>query len=372
MDTLKRCLVMVFLLAGCFCTFAQEELLLFPEDVRIDQSREGGYLLYVRAGEEIASVLITESSAHPDRRVDSYAFRNPSFHPENGEELRVLEGQILDPRQTGRYFLVDSSPEEDPVFGQAFRIFIPYLLEYGYPWSRNGVQQILDGSWINIRTFSLPYADYEGGFRDNPFRLRLIQKERVDDTAYMEAAREAYEEISEEGEGDMVFGQGAERLVDDIASLIDKQEARSLDLVLCLDTTKSMEEEMPHLQKSLTGMLSEKSRNFERFRFGLVLYKDYYEEYVNKAYPFQENSFAKLQQVLDSVRVYGGRDIPEAVYEALYEGLHYYPWAAEQRILILVGDAPPHPMPRGKIDKEMVYNDAKDLGVALNVIILPQ
>lgn len=103
----------------------------------------------------------------------------------------------------------------------------------------------------------------------------------------------------------------------------------------------------------------------------MVLYKDYMEQYTTKVFPFVTDlSFA--QNVLDTVRVFGGRDIPEAVYEALYAGIHGFPWAAQKRKIILVGDAPPHPKPRGRITKEIVYADAQRYDVELHTIILPQ
>ncbi|WP_049784587.1 vWA domain-containing protein [Sediminispirochaeta smaragdinae] len=363
--------------------YAQESALtLTPDDLVIEQSLEGGYYLYIRAKKGIGSVLLTESTAHPDRRVDSYAFQNPNYHPANGNEMRMLDGKILDPAETSRYFLVDSTPEPHPQLGSAFRIFIPYVVQFGYEWSRNGRIQILDGSWFNIRTFSLPYADYEGSFVDNPFVVRVIQhplpppepvepEEEPDRSRYMKETLEAYEEISEKGEGEIIYGKGESDLIGDIKKLIDKAEGDSLDLVLCLDTTKSMENDIPHLKTSLIPMLKEVSGHFARFRFGLVLYRDYYEEYLTKTFPFQDD-FSSLQRVLSGIRVFGGRDIPEAVYEALYAGIHEYPWSGDAKMIILVGDAPPHPMPRGRVTKELVYTDAEAAGIELNVIILPQ
>ncbi len=349
---------------------AQESpLVLSPADLVIEQSLEGGYDLYIRAGEGTGSVLITESTAHPDRRVASYALRNPSYHPANGNEIRILDGDVLDPAETGRFFLVDSSPEPHPELGRAFHIFIPYVVEFGYPWSRNGRLQILDGTWFNIRTFEKPYTDYEGAFVDNPFIVKVVQKPVTD--AYMKETLDAYEEISEKGDGEIIYSRGEEELIGNIEKIISDTEGETLDLVLCLDTTRSMENDIPHLKTSLVPMLRRVSEGFTRLRFGLVLYKDYYEEFVVKPYPFQE-SFSSLERVLRSIRVSGGRDIPEAVHEALYTGIHDYPWMSGSRKIILVGDAPPHPIPRGKVDKEMVYRDAEEAGIELNVIILPQ
>jgi hypothetical protein len=82
--------------------------------------------------------------------------------------------------------------------------------------------------------------------------------------------------------------------------------------------------------------------------------------------------FAVFQRNLNSIQVRGGRDIPEAVYEALYEGVTKFPWEAESRIMILVGDAPPHPRQRGKVSKEMVDAAVEEKNIKVSAIILPQ
>ncbi len=350
-----------------------EGLRLQSEELRLEQNLEGGYDLWIQNREEISSVMITESTEDPEREVASYALRSPDYHPVNGDERRRLNGEFLNAQERGRYFLIDSTPEEHPELGEAFHIFIPYVTEYGYPWTREGELQILDGTWINIRTFALPYADYEGPFRDNPFEIDVVQepapaKEGKDN--YSPDAVEAYEEIAEEGEGRTVYGEGKRDIVDNIRALLGESGGTTVDLVLCLDTTDSMKDDMPYLQESLVPMLEEQVKGVEMFRLGLLLYRDYYEAYLTRPYPFT-NDLSEIQKVVDRVQVYGGRDIPEAVHEALYAGIHRYEWTADTRLLILVGDAPPHPRPRGEVTKEMVYRDARQRNIRIHTIILP-
>ena len=343
-----------------------------PEQLVITQSLDGGYDLYVQAVPGRGSVLLTESTEDPERETASYAYRNPEYHRANGDEKRLLNGVFLE--ETRGHSLVDSTPEEHPELGQAFHIFIPYLVLYGYPWTRSGEVQVLDGTYLSIRAFEKPFADYTAGFRDNPFVLKVIQKpfEGPPEGNYMDATVEAYREISDAGRGKLIYSRGEDDILEKIAGIIDEAPGRSMDLVLALDTTQSMTNDMPHLRKSLVPLLREKSKGFDSLRVGVVLYKDYDEEYVTDVYPFQAGGVETVQRILDRIRVYGGRDIPEAVYEALYAGIHSYPWSAERRLIVLVGDAPPHPRPRGKVTKEMVYEDAESRDVELYTIILPQ
>ena len=359
----------LFLLA---CGSLSADLSIPSENLRIEQSLEGGYILTIKKIGDIGSVLLTESTADPEKRVHSYTLRNPEYHPLNGEERRKLDGEFLDP-DAEIYSLIDSTPVEDEEFGEAFRIFVPYIVVYGYPWSRQGEIQVLDGTWLNIRAFEKPYADYEGAYEDNPFVLKVVQKpmEGPPEGNYMEDTVENFTEIAREGRGTTVFSRGYEDMVEEIGTIIGECEGRSLDLVLALDTTKSMEDNIPYLRELLVPLLEKHTARFENLRFGLVLYRDYMEQYLVRSSPFRAG-LGGLQADLDAIRVLGGRDIPEAVYEALYSAVEEYPWMAEDRQIILIGDAPAHPRPRGKVTKEMVYTGAEERDIRLHTIILPQ
>ena len=88
-------------------------------------------------------------------------------------EDRILNGTILDKSYN---FLIDSTPEPNEYFGEAYHIYIPKGVSYGYPWSREGQIDMGEGSWLNIRTFPLVSGNYEEGFQDNPFIIRLFEE----------------------------------------------------------------------------------------------------------------------------------------------------------------------------------------------------
>ncbi|MDR3343034.1 MAG: hypothetical protein LBT14_09680, partial [Treponema sp.] len=68
---------------------------------------------------------------------------------------------------------IDSTPESHPVLGEAFHIYLPPIIQYGYENTRHKTVEVQDGVYINIRGFALPYADYTGPFQDNPFIMRI-------------------------------------------------------------------------------------------------------------------------------------------------------------------------------------------------------
>ncbi|WP_238565803.1 vWA domain-containing protein [Spirochaeta lutea] len=342
-----------------------------PEDVRIEQSIEGGYYLYIQKTPGISSVLITESTEDPNKEVASYAYRNPEYHPENGDERRILDGEFL--TTPGLYSLIDSTPVEDEQFGQAFRIFIPYIIVYGYPWTRNGEEQVLDGTYLSIRAFEKPYADYSGAFRDNPFRIRVAEQrpsEGPPEGNYMDDTVDRFTEVSQDTAGVTRYSLGEEDLVDTIREILEDQPSGPLELVFAIDTTQSMEDDMQAVRATLVSILAEQVERFDPLRIGFVLYRDYLEEYMVRLVRFRDG-VDHVQATLDRIRTAGGRDIPEAVYEALHTAVTEFDWRTDNRRIVLIGDAPPHPRPRGRVTKELVVSEAESRGVVVDVIILP-
>lgn len=375
-----RVIAFIFTLLGTVVLLGAQEdatppLVISPEDIRIEQSLEGGYYLYIRKLPGMESVMLTESAENPDGRGDTYAFRNPEYHPKNGDEKRMLDGEFLDLEDT--WFLIDSTAEPDEEFAEAFVIFIPYIVDFGYDWTRNGEIMVLDGAYLSIRAFSKAYGDYSGEYRDNPFILRVTQApklppppEPVPEGPYMEDTVDEFSEIADEGDGERRFSTGPEDTVAQLRSLLPEPEGQSLDLVIALDTTKSMEDDVPFLRRDLVPMVEEVIEGFSEVRIGFMLYRDYMEEYLVRKMDFQEE-LSSVQNVIDRIRVAGGRDIPEAVYEALWASIEGFDWAADEKIIVLVGDAPPHPRPRGRVTADQVFQAAADRGIIIHTIILP-
>ncbi len=317
---------------------------------------QDGFMLYVRAKPGLGSILITESSADPEKKTDSFAFRAWEYNPVNGDEKRILNGEFL---ESGRelYFLLDSSPEPNDILGSAFQIYIPFELTYGYPWSREGQVEVHQGTWLNIRTFEKPFADYDGRWRDNPV---LLNQKVLPPPPEPEPVLLGFDDLEV---------LGVEEALERIAEIVNGAEG-ALDLVLVLDTTISMKNDVGFIQESLVPLIRNTVEKFDSFRAGLVLYRDYKEAYLTRTSRFTTHLY-ELQARLDRVTVSGGRDLDEAVYEGLYAALTEFEWEAPNRMIIQVGDAGPHAEPRGAITRAMVEEEAVRLGVSIFPIRLP-
>ena len=362
-----------FLLSILFWTgtaLAAQDLSLGPDDIRLEQRSDEGFHLFIRKKPGIGSALLTESTRDPSLGADNYAYRALQWNAVNGDEIRLLNGVPIPP-ESRVFSLISSTAEPHPELGEALHIFIPWIVNYGYPNGRHGEVYMSDGTFLNIRTFNLPYADYRGVFADNPFTIQAVQRESdVPDGNFMPEAERSFGEIAREGKGEFIHAADAADLVEKINDALKAETGKSVDIVLCIDATGSMKPHIDGVRKMLIPLMRETIKGFTDFRIGMVLYKDYRDEYLNRVIPFTKD-FNVFQRNLNAIRPRGGGDIPEAVYEALYEGADKFPWAAESRLLLLIGDAPPHPRQRGKISKEMVYDMVAEKGLKLSAILLP-
>jgi hypothetical protein len=341
-------------------------------DLRIELRADGGYHLFIRYKPDISSVLITESVRDPRFLADNYAYRAEEKNPVNGDEIRLIDGYPIPP-ENNIFSLVSSTPVRHPEFGWAYHIYIPHKLLYGYEGGRHGEIEVINGTYLNIRAFEYAYADYRGAFKDNPFVLNISQEPAPETPAstpgtYLPETVRAFTGIAG---ANTVYSRGPVDLVNRIQAILEKEKDKNVDIVICLDTTGSMRPHIDAVRRQLIPMLESIISEFPSFRIGMVLYKDYYEEYITRVIPFS-NDFNVFQRNLNAVRVSGGGDIPEAVYEALHAGATQFPWEAESKIMILIGDAPPHPRPRGRITKQMVDRETAQREINVHAIIIPE
>ncbi len=391
--------ICALLFAGSAAICSAGDLHLGTEDLRIERETDvpagtaPGFHLYIRKKPDINSVLLTETTKDPTGTEANYAFRAKTLNPINGNELRMLNGAPLT-SQYAKYSIIDSTPEPDAEFGQAFHLYIPSEIEFGYPWTRNGTVKIARGTFINIRAFGARYGDYTDGFADNPFMFDLGQPKKAENTPaektenkvvltekYSPEAAASFSDIARFAGGSVTYSDGPETIVDDIMrSLASINPKETVDVVFALDTTGSMKDDIQQLRSELIPRLTETLADFGSLRLGLLLYRDYGDNYRTdglpvKYFPFTQD-IGQFMKALNSFTIYGteGGDVPEAVYEALYASMDFYPWnPAAQRKIILIGDAEAHPVPRGtkKYTRELVEATALARDIVIDAVITP-
>jgi hypothetical protein len=124
---------------------------------------------------------------------------------------------------------------------------------------------------------------------------------------------------------------------------------RKFDLLLAIDTTGSMGDEINYLKSELRTILADLRLSHPGLdiRLGLVAYKDEGDVYVTRTHPFV-SSLDSMQSNLQALHAEGGGDYPEAMDLALARAVAQ-DWRPDAvKSLLLVADAPPHDQNVGK------------------------
>jgi hypothetical protein len=336
---------------------------MIPESLILFERADTGYDLYIGKNEGTGSILLTESQKDPGKKKTNYGLRTERFHPANGNEIRILDKRVLHTRYDS-FFLLDSTPEQHPILGECFHFFLPEELLYGYSWSRQGKVKVGNGTRINLRIFEKKYADYSGEFIDQWITLVL----RDDPDRFRDGVVESITDLSDAVDGTVIVpDKPFNELIEEIPDTIDP--APAIDVVFIMDTTVSMKEEMPWFKKQFGSIRDRILDKTDTLRIGFIFYRDYAEMFLTKVYDLTDD-MNRVEWLVSNIRIDGGDDIPEAMYEAFSE-LEAISFTAEKRYVYLFTDAPAHPVPRGLIDREDAVEAMKKSRIILHAYCLP-
>jgi len=152
--------------------------------------------------------------------------------------------------------------------------------------------------------------------------------------------------------------------LDEKASPVEK-----VDIMLVVDTTGSMEDELEYIKTELSDVVNrvnkENANNLD-IRVSANYYRDHGDEYLVRSFPFTNN----LKQVTNEMSeqfANGGGDYEEAVVEALNDAIYNHNWNenAEAKLLFLVLDAPPHHTDQNISQIHELIKDANELGIRI-------
>jgi len=376
---------------------ASDDLLVVLEADGEKVSDGNGFHLYIRKRGDINSVLLAESTKDPKGKIDNLAYRATEYNHINGDEVRFLNGKKLDSKFS-KYSLIATTVEWNEHLGECFHIYVPKKIVYGYSWDRHGEIEVGEGTFFNIRTFQKNYCDYSGKYDDNPFRVKFLdlpkeerqevaQQEKVVEEKiepkvtkkeYKTKAEETFNQIAQGGKGNIYYSFGARQLPKQIDKIMKELENHDkVEIVFAIDATGSMSDDFWELSNVWIPSFRNQIKKYKEIRLGLLLYKDYGEEYNFNRLPVKffnfTNSIDEFAKWVKAAYIKGGGDKPEAVYEALYASLEYYNWSpTAKKKIVLIGDAEPHDTPKGPVtvDKELVEEIAFDKNITFDCIII--
>lgn len=143
----------------------------------------------------------------------------------------------------------------------------------------------------------------------------------------------------------------------------------TLELMLMIDTTGSMWDELAYLQKELEDVITRVKQDNGNIpiRVSVNFYRDEGDEYVIREFEFTED-IEKVLIDLAEQEADGGGDIPEAVHTALSSATKSHEWKDNAtKLMFFVLDAPPHS------DAQIIdeVNDRVEIAAAQGIRIIP-
>ncbi len=149
-------------------------------------------------------------------------------------------------------------------------------------------------------------------------------------------------------------------------------QSKRIEVVFVLDTTGSMVDLLEGAKRkiwSITNTIVDVQPDAE-IRLALIGYRDRGDEYTVKSFDMStdlQSHYANLRRF----EADGGGDDPESVNEALDTAVSQLAWTSDpqtQRIMFLVGDAPPHMDYKGERKYPEIIAEAKRRNIRVNAI----
>ena len=135
---------------------------------------------------------------------------------------------------------------------------------------------------------------------------------------------------------------GAERLTGSFSRHVQGMREMGLDIVFVFDATSSMAGFLRQVKLKIANLTANYKALVPTARIGLVAYRDAGDDFVTKIQQLTYSTQA-LQDFLRDIEAAGGGDRDEAVDEALLVAVEHLNWNKNsKKIILIIGDAPPH------------------------------
>ena len=165
----------------------------------------------------------------------------------------------------------------------------------------------------------------------------------IDDLlSQFEETEEAFAELSDLTGGQQISAKDAEDLPKKMIEILGQATKDKVgpEVVFLIDKTGSMKDDIDSVKEDLSAILAVLPANTH------VAFATYGDKNEDGDTWFSTTELTTdhdlIQAEIDKVVAEGGGDIPESVYDALYEVMDRLEWGSNSlRMILLIGDAPP-------------------------------
>jgi hypothetical protein len=227
-------------------------------------------------------------------------------------------------------------------------------------------------------TYSVPENDYRPIVPEVKFRLDsrkgegpdLIGIEAIDGTLInTPGGRETGDKhalFNTRGGGQGLY-TGEEKVAGSFSRHVEELRDEGLDIVFIFDSTSSMADFLRQIKIKIANLIATFKKLVPEARIGLVTYRDVGDDFVTKSHQLTHGT-SSLQNFLKNIDPVGGGDEAEAMDEGLRIAIEDLNWNAKsKKIILLIGDTPPHPKDMEKTIR-LIENFRKKMGGVVSTL----
>jgi len=116
-----------------------------------------------------------------------------------------------------------------------------------------------------------------------------------------------------------------------------------VDIVLAIDTTGSMGGVINQVKQDAQTIINNVRAQIPGARFGAIKFRDYGDAYVTQIACQPTSDDTAVRNAITSMSATGGGDTPEAYTEVMLQAVNGIGWRNDAiRLVVVIGDAPPH------------------------------
>lgn len=177
-------------------------------------------------------------------------------------------------------------------------------------------------------------------------------------------ALESFTELGEQTGGIRYDAPNASSVPDVIVKILKENAIPNSDIIFLIDNTGSMGDDISAVKTGVAKIISSLPKDS---RLGMATYNDHNTTANWYRSIDLTTDFNAVTSFLNSISVFGGGDIPESVYEGIYETASRMSWKGSKKIVIVIGDAPPLEGTLSKYTLKQVIDKCKEKGIDVNL-----
>lgn len=177
---------------------------------------------------------------------------------------------------------------------------------------------------------------------------------------------EAFDALAELTDGTRYTATSATEVPTIIINIIEDNAVSNADIVFLIDNTGSMWDDIDEVKLATSNIMASLPSGT---RVGAAVYNDANEDPTGwYDYTDLTSNYPTTTAFIDGISTYGGGDLPESVYDGIYNVVDDMSWSSSsQRFIIVIGDAPPLEGSYTTYSLDDVISKCTSAGISVNL-----